>query len=49
MSSSMLPNVDWYILLTFRKNIMPNQGKTVQEDYSCIALPPKRRCFNLTL
>jgi hypothetical protein len=44
-SSSMLLNVDWWILLTFRKNVTHTKGKTVQEYCSLIALPPKRRWF----
>lgn len=41
----MLPIVDWWILLTFRKNITHTKGKIVQKDCSWIALPPKRRWF----
>jgi hypothetical protein len=41
----MLPNVDWWILVKFRKNITHTKGKTVQEDCSWIDLPPKRRWF----
>ena len=44
-SSSMLPNVDWWKLLKFRKNITDSKGNTVQEDCSWIALPSKRRWF----
>jgi hypothetical protein len=41
----MLPYVDWWTLLKFRKNVTHTKGKTVQEDCSRIALPPKRRWF----